>query len=128
MSKQQNSRSIKRSRRNRHQIKRSLAQTSMANPQDGALTNLPLAGPARMYKEEVAEKLGFQEYEIPILTRLGHLRPLGDPVQSSVKRFARVEIEAIAHDPDYLDLFTLEIQRYWREKKAKYKARKEKGQ
>lgn len=44
--------------------------------------------PARMNVEETARFSGMSPHDIPILVANGLLKPLGNPVQSSVKFFA----------------------------------------
>ena len=46
--------------------------------------------PARMTVEEVAKFFRMSPHDIPVLVANGLLKPLGEPLQSSVKYFATV--------------------------------------
>jgi len=59
--------------------------------------------PACVGIEQVSVMFGWPEYFLPVLVRAGHLRPLGKPSQNSRKWFARVELERLARDRDWLD-------------------------
>jgi hypothetical protein len=61
------------------------------------------AWPACVGVEEVAAIFGWPEYFLPVLVRTGHLKPLGRPAQNSRKWFARVELEHLARDREWLD-------------------------
>ena len=59
--------------------------------------------PACIGVEEASRILGWPLYFFPVLTRLGHLKPLGKPGQNSRKWFARMEIERLGADLAWLD-------------------------
>jgi hypothetical protein len=73
--------------------------------------------PARLHVKLVALKLGFGESEIPILMGKGLLKPLGKPAPNAPKFFARVEIERLSKDIDWLDEATLRVTQYWKRKR-----------
>jgi hypothetical protein len=72
--------------------------------------------PARLTIIQVAKLLNFQVYELVGLVRLGRLKCLGSPRQSSRKYFSRAYIERIAEDPDWLSHSTKAIAQAVREK------------
>jgi hypothetical protein len=59
--------------------------------------------PACVGMEEAAAIFGWPNYYLPFLIRVGHLKPLGKPMQNARKWFATVEIERMSCDPDWLD-------------------------
>jgi hypothetical protein len=80
--------------------------------------------PARFNKEQTAGYLGFEPDHIPLLIQKGLLKPLGRPVQNSEKFFAKVELEKLKNDREWLSKATAAISLYWQIKNA----RKSKGQ
>jgi hypothetical protein len=81
--------------------------------------------PARSNVRQVASLLGFQEYEIPILTRAKLLTPLGSPAQNGHKYFSTVEILELATDRSWLDRATRTVTRFVQKKDRKSKVRKQ---
>jgi hypothetical protein len=75
--------------------------------------------PARMTIEEVAALFRMSPHDIPVLVANGLLKPLGDPVQSSVKYFARVVLEELSENVDWLHQATAAIQGHWAMKNAR---------
>ena len=59
--------------------------------------------PACVGVEEAARIFGWPVYFLPVLVRVGHLKPLGKPAQNSRKWFATVELERLSHDQAWLD-------------------------
>ena len=75
--------------------------------------------PARMTIEEVAAYFRMSPHDIPILVARGLLKPLGDPVQSSVKYFAKVVLDELYQNAEWLDQATSAIQGHWAMKNAR---------
>jgi len=75
--------------------------------------------PARMTIEEVAAFFRMSPHDIPILVADGLLKPLGDPVQSSVKYFATAVLEELAQNVDWLHQATAALQGHWAMKNAR---------
>ena len=75
--------------------------------------------PARMTIEEVAAFFRMSPHDIPILVANGLLKPLGDPVQSSVKYFATAVLEELAQNVDWLHQATAALQSHWVMKNAR---------
>ena len=78
--------------------------------------------PARLEVKETAVVLGFSESDIPILIAAGLLKPLGRPAPNAPKFFARVEIERVAHDLDWLNRATRCVAQYWKRKRDRQAA------
>jgi hypothetical protein len=91
------------------------------NPMNDALKDfLSLATlPARFNKEQTAGYLGFEPDHIPLLMQKGLLKPLGRPVQNSEKFFAKVELEKLRNDQEWLSKATAAISLYWQIKNAR---------
>jgi hypothetical protein len=70
--------------------------------------------PARLTAEQVAESLGFQPHDIPVLVRAKLLKPLGKPSQQCTKYFAAAEIIAKGQDIVWLHKATETVYRRWR--------------
>ena len=75
--------------------------------------------PALCHAEDVADYLGIPVYSVRFLVKAGHLKYLGRPSQNSVKKFARVEIEHLALDRDWLSKAVFIIERAIQEKNRK---------
>jgi hypothetical protein len=75
--------------------------------------------PAMMNPEETAAFLGLFPHDIPILVAHGLLKPLGNPVQSSVKYFAKVVLEELEKDIEWLHRAKGTIQEHWSMKNAR---------
>jgi hypothetical protein len=84
------------------------------SPEARALLSLPRL-PAVVNVQEAAWLLGLQIHEIHLLTRSGHLKPLGRP-RRGPKRFASVYIQTLAADSNWLGRSTDIIARHWRDK------------
>ena len=75
--------------------------------------------PARMTIEEVATFFRMSPHDIPILVANGLLKPLGDPIQSSVKYFATAVLQELAQNVDWLHQATSALQGHWAMKNAR---------
>jgi hypothetical protein len=75
--------------------------------------------PARMTIEEVAAFLRMSPHDIPILVTHGMLKPLGDPIQSSVKYFAAAVLKELAENVDWLHQATAALQGHWAMKNSR---------
>ena len=75
--------------------------------------------PAMMNPEETAAFLGMSPHDIPILVAHGQLTPLGNPVQSSVKYFAKVVLEELEKDVEWLHRARATLQEHWNMKNAR---------
>ena len=75
--------------------------------------------PARMTIEEVATFFRMSPHDIPILVATGLLKPLGDPIQSSVKYFATAVLQELAQNVDWLHQATSALQGHWAMKNAR---------
>jgi hypothetical protein len=81
-----------------------------------------LPPPARLNAEQVAQYLGFQEHDIPVLVSAGLLNPLGNPVQNSTKYFHRKEIERLGDDKNWLHRATKVVATHWAKQNARRKS------
>ena len=72
--------------------------------------------PACLLAEDAAKYMGWPPYFMAMLARSGHLKPLGKPAQNSHKWYARVELEALAQDRNWLDKAIHIVERRVREK------------
>jgi hypothetical protein len=81
--------------------------------------------PAIMPPEEAARYLGFAPHEMPILVAHGLLKPLGNPVQSSVKYFAKVVLDELGKDVEWLHRAKATCQNHWTMKNARKSANAE---
>ena len=87
---------------------------------DGLKDFLNLATlPARFSKEQTAGYLGFEPEHIPLLIQKGLLKPLGRPVQNSEKFFAKVDLDKLKNDREWLSKATAAISLYWQIKNAR---------
>lgn len=59
--------------------------------------------PACLCAEDAARYLGWPPYFLPLLVRAGHIKPLGRPSQNSRKWYAKVELERLGCDAEWLD-------------------------
>lgn len=59
--------------------------------------------PACVGVDDAAKFFGWPVYFLPILMRVGHLKPLGKPVQNARKWFATVDLERLGRDAEWLD-------------------------
>jgi len=72
--------------------------------------------PARLTVEQTSYALGFQPYDIPVLVKADHLKPLGKPPPNGIKFFAAAEILALAKNRVWLAKATNLIHDHWRRK------------
>jgi hypothetical protein len=75
--------------------------------------------PACVDAEAAAKFLGWPPYFMPLLARVGHLRPLGKPAQNARKWYAMVELERVSRDPAWLDKAIRIVDRLVREANGK---------
>jgi hypothetical protein len=75
--------------------------------------------PARMTGEEVAKFFRMSPHDIPILVAHDLLKPLGEPLQSSVKYFATVVIKELCENVEWLHEATKILQEHWVQKNAR---------
>jgi hypothetical protein len=75
--------------------------------------------PARMTVEEVAAFFRMSPHDIPVLVANDLLKPLGDPVQSSVKYFATAILQELAQNIEWLHQATAALQGHWAMKNAR---------
>jgi hypothetical protein len=59
--------------------------------------------PACLCAEDAARYLGWPPYFLTLLVRAGHIKPLGRPSQNSRKWYAKVELERLGCDAEWLD-------------------------
>jgi hypothetical protein len=78
--------------------------------------------PAIMNPEETAMFLGMTPHDIPILVAHKLLTPLGNPIQSSVKCFAKVVLEELAKNIEWLHQAKATTQGHWAMKNARKSA------
>jgi hypothetical protein len=90
--------------------------------EDSFRMSIPVRLPARLDAGQVAKVLGFQEHDIPVLVACGMLTPLGNPVQNSIKYFARHDIEGIADDVKWLHRATKAVAGHWAKQNARRKS------
>ena len=72
--------------------------------------------PARLNAEQAAAILGFQPHDMSVLIAVALLKPLGKPVQNSVKYFATADLEGLRQDVRWLGRATDAVQARWRRK------------
>jgi hypothetical protein len=84
------------------------------NASSGLFPQIPLRLPARLNVEQTAKILGFPAHSIPVLVNKGLLKPLGQPVQNSVKYFGTIEVETICNDIQWLHQATAVVGDSWR--------------
>ena len=82
--------------------------------------------PARLNTAQTAACLGFKPHDIPVLTALGFLKPLGRPMPNSDKYYARSKILERADEEEWLSLATEALSQHWEDKNAR-KAKKQNG-
>lgn len=75
--------------------------------------------PARLTAEEAAWFLGFSPHDIPVLMASGLLKPLGQPVQNSVKYFAWAVLCELRQDARWQFRATNEVMQHWRKRNQK---------
>jgi hypothetical protein len=75
--------------------------------------------PSMMNPEETAMFLGVTPHDIPILVAHKLLTPLGNPVQSAVKYFAKVVLEELDKDVEWLHRARATLYGHWAMKNAR---------
>src|SRR5947208_6806465 len=75
--------------------------------------------PARLDVQQTAALLGFQEHDIPLLTKAGLLKPLGKPAVNAVRYFSAVIVEQLARDSEWLAKATNTVYRHWQKKRER---------
>ena len=74
--------------------------------------------PARLDVNQTAEILGFLPHEIPVLLKVGLLKPLGRPAPNGHKFFGAVEIAAFSENREWLDKATRAVARHWKDRNS----------
>ena len=59
--------------------------------------------PSCLCAEDAARYLGWPSYFLTLLVRAGHIKPLGKPSQNSRKWYAKVELDRLGCDAEWLD-------------------------
>jgi len=75
--------------------------------------------PARLEVKTVAVLLAFSVSDIPVLIAAGLLKPLGKPAPNAPKFFARVQIERLGQDLDWLNQATRCVSQHWKSKRGR---------
>lgn len=75
--------------------------------------------PARLTREQTAAYLGFTPDQITVLVQKGVLKPLGRPASNGDKFFAKVELEDLKKNKEWLSKATLAVSIYWKDKNAR---------
>lgn len=97
----------------------SMIQNAFNRPAASAFGDRISLPPARLDAAQTAAILGFQAHDIPTLVAAKLLKPLGKPVQNSVKYFAAVEVLARFEDPDWLNRATQRTSERWEVKNSR---------
>jgi hypothetical protein len=74
--------------------------------------------PARFTKEYAAAYLGFEPDQITILVNEGLLKPLGKPAQNAEKFFAKIDLDNVRNDRQWLSKATEAVNKYWQRRNA----------
>jgi len=74
--------------------------------------------PARLTAEQAAWVLNCQPADVPILVAARLLKPLGNPLPSSVKYFAASELLELMKDRGWLAKITNALNQHWQRKNA----------
>jgi hypothetical protein len=81
--------------------------------------------PVRFNREQTAAYLGFEPDQITVLIQKGLLKPLGRPAQNAEKFFAKMELEDLKKNKEWLSRTTLAISLYWQHRNARKTKQKE---
>ncbi len=73
--------------------------------------------PTRLGVKAVGVLLAFSASDIPVLIAAGLLKPLGKPAPNAPKFFARVQIERLGQDLDWLNQATRCVSQHWKRKR-----------
>ena len=79
--------------------------------------------PARLTAEQTAWVLNCQPHDVPILMAARLLKPLGNPLPSSVKFFAASEVLGHVKDRAWLTKVTNALNQHWQKNNAAKKNR-----
>ena len=79
--------------------------------------------PARLTAEQAAWVINCQPHDVPILVAARLLKPLGNPLPSSVKYFAALELLELVKDRVWLAKVTNALNQHWQNKNAAKKNR-----
>jgi hypothetical protein len=74
--------------------------------------------PARLTAEQAAWVLNCQPHDVPILVAARLLKPLGNPLPSSVKYFAASELLEQIQDRTWLAKVTNALNQHWQKRNA----------
>lgn len=74
--------------------------------------------PARLNAEQTAWALNCQPHDIPVLVGARLLKPLGNPMASSVKFFATADVLELTQDRAWLNKVTATIYGHWQRQNA----------
>jgi len=74
--------------------------------------------PARLTAEQAAWVLNCQPHDVPILVAARLLKPLGNPLPSSVKYFAAAELLEQVEDRTWLAKVTNALNQHWQKRNA----------
>jgi hypothetical protein len=74
--------------------------------------------PGRLTAEQAAWVLNCQPHDVPILVAARLLKPLGNPLPSSVKYFAASELLEQVEDRTWLAKVTNALNQYWQKRNA----------
>jgi hypothetical protein len=77
--------------------------------------------PARLTAEQAAWVLNCQPHDVPILVAARLLKPLGNPLPSSVKYFAAFELLEQVQDRTWLAKVTNALNQHWQKRNANKK-------
>ncbi len=86
------------------------------NDEQHRLFSLVRQPPARLTVPEVAALIACQPYDVSVLIAARLLKPLGNPLPSSRKYFAAVEIIELMRDRTWLSRVTVTLQKYWEQR------------
>jgi hypothetical protein len=82
--------------------------------------------PGRLNTALTAAYLGFKPEHIAVLAARGFLKPLGRPMPSSDKYYARTTVLERADDEEWLSRATAALSQHWQDKNTR-KSKKSKG-
>ncbi|MGE3309081.1 MAG: hypothetical protein AB7O66_03855 [Limisphaerales bacterium] len=86
------------------------------NPRDFDTTTQPPTLAARLKPEEAARLIGCQPHDIPILVRIGLLKPLGRPPVNAVKYFSRQRVLDLCSKDAWLVQVSDALVQHWQGK------------
>lgn len=74
--------------------------------------------PARFTREYAAAYLGFEPDQITILVSAGLLKPLGKPAPNAEKFFAKIDLDDVKNNREWLSKATEAVNKYWQRRNA----------